>query len=249
MFTNRRASMRQGDRTHPHAPARDRLLDALGLDYSAARRATYAVIAGRSEPCHWDRAVLDADGQIQRCARLRELKAKVERFAHSRGAHRSAIDSFDRIICALAGGEATVNAVANEAHALASEVFLKHVVQLLADDVDRFHSGLELQRAAADLDSNAAKPAREQLTLIRIFEDLRGRGYDAVRRASRRDLDALEPQLLFDPHRAVAGVDQGVVEHGLLDLGQEQVGMRSLRARQPVDQPFGPKVWKLRLIS
>jgi hypothetical protein len=38
--------------------------------------------------------------------------------------------------------------------------------------------------------SNAAKPAREQLTLIRIFEELRGRGYeggyDAVRRYAKR---------------------------------------------------------------
>jgi hypothetical protein len=37
---------------------------------------------------------------------------------------------------------------------------------------------------------NAAKTAREQLTLIRIFEELRGRGYDggydAVRRDARR---------------------------------------------------------------
>jgi transposase len=37
---------------------------------------------------------------------------------------------------------------------------------------------------------NAVKPAREQLTLIRIFEELRGRGYDggydAVRRYARR---------------------------------------------------------------
>jgi transposase len=37
---------------------------------------------------------------------------------------------------------------------------------------------------------NAAKPVREQLTLIRVFEELRGRGYDggydAVRRYSRR---------------------------------------------------------------
>src|SRR5580704_16512239 len=34
--------------------------------------------------------------------------------------------------------------------------------------------------AAADelLESNAAKPAREQLTLIRIFEEFRERGYD-----------------------------------------------------------------------
>jgi transposase len=40
------------------------------------------------------------------------------------------------------------------------------------------------------LDANAAKAAREQLTLIRLFEDLRGRGYgggyDAVRRYARR---------------------------------------------------------------
>jgi transposase len=40
------------------------------------------------------------------------------------------------------------------------------------------------------LDANSAKPTREQLTLIRLFEDLRGRGYgggyDAVRRYARR---------------------------------------------------------------
>src|SRR6202140_3021161 len=40
------------------------------------------------------------------------------------------------------------------------------------------------------LEGNAAKPAREQLTLIRIFEELRGRGYDgtydALRRYARR---------------------------------------------------------------
>lgn len=45
----------------------------------------------------------------------------------------------------------------------------------------------ELDRLLA---ANAAKPAREQLTLIRIFEDLRDRGYDggydAVRRYARR---------------------------------------------------------------
>src|SRR6266403_1777453 len=52
----------------------------------------------------------------------------------------------------------------------------------------------KLGRWAADLDgllaANAAKSAREQLTLIRIFEELRGRGYDggydAVRRYARR---------------------------------------------------------------
>src|SRR5205809_4100555 len=45
----------------------------------------------------------------------------------------------------------------------------------------------ELDALLAD---NAVKPAREQLTLIRIFEELRGRGYDggydAVRRYARR---------------------------------------------------------------
>src|SRR6516165_7938746 len=39
-------------------------------------------------------------------------------------------------------------------------------------------------------ESNSAKPAREQLTLIRIFEEFRGRGYDggydALRRYARR---------------------------------------------------------------
>src|SRR6202163_4448811 len=40
----------------------------------------------------------------------------------------------------------------------------------------------KLGRWTADLEEllagNAVKPAREQLTLIRIFEELRGRGYD-----------------------------------------------------------------------
>src|SRR3954471_17475597 len=52
----------------------------------------------------------------------------------------------------------------------------------------------KLGRWTAELDelltSNAAKAAREQLTLIRVFEELRGRGYDggydAVRRYARR---------------------------------------------------------------
>src|ERR1700689_4950701 len=52
----------------------------------------------------------------------------------------------------------------------------------------------KLGRWAAELDGllagNAAKSAREQLTLIRVFEELRGRGYDggydAVRRYARR---------------------------------------------------------------
>src|SRR5580693_9781080 len=52
----------------------------------------------------------------------------------------------------------------------------------------------KLGRWTAELDelleSNAAKPAREQLTLIRIFEEFRERGYDggydALRRYARR---------------------------------------------------------------
>src|SRR5499427_6789306 len=40
----------------------------------------------------------------------------------------------------------------------------------------------KLDRWAADLDDllagNATKPAREQLSLIRVFEELRGRGYE-----------------------------------------------------------------------
>ena len=46
---------------------------------------------------------------------------------------------------------------------------------------------IDLENALA---ANGAKPVREQLTLIRIFEELRGRGYDggydAVRRYARR---------------------------------------------------------------
>src|SRR4051812_16534208 len=48
----------------------------------------------------------------------------------------------------------------------------------------------KLGRWTADLDDlltgNAAKPAREQLTLIRIFEELRDRGYDGGYDAGRR---------------------------------------------------------------
>src|SRR6266576_2484080 len=52
----------------------------------------------------------------------------------------------------------------------------------------------KLGRWTAELDDmlegNATKPFREQLTLIRVFEELRGRGYDggydAVRRYARR---------------------------------------------------------------
>ena len=52
-------------------------------------------------------------------------------------------------------------------------------------------------------------------------------------------LKALQAQLLLDPQRTVAGMDECVVEHGLLDLGRDPVGMRSAWSGQPVDQPFG----------
>src|ERR1700728_2237571 len=48
------------------------------------------------------------------------------------------------------------------------------------------------------LESNAAKPAREQLTLIRIFEEFRERGYDGGYDAPRRyasKCDAAMPQV------------------------------------------------------
>lgn len=57
--------------------------------------------------------------------------------------------------------------------------------------------------------------------------------------AARRDLEAPKPQFLLDAQRAVAGMRQRMVEHGLLDLGRHPVGMRSPGAGQPVDQPLG----------
>ena len=85
----------------------------------------------------------------------------------------------------------------------------------------------KLGRWTAELDdllsSNAAKPAREQLTLIRIFEELRGRGheggYDAVRRYAGRWVPQdghLTSSLDFQDARKVR--DQGVVQE-LRQLG------------------------------
>ena len=53
------------------------------------------------------------------------------------------------------------------------------------------------------------------------------------------DLDALQHQLLGNPHRPVAGMFQGVVEDGLLDLGRYPVGMLASGAGQTVDQAVG----------
>jgi len=58
--------------------------------------------------------------------------------------------------------------------------------------------------------------------------------------AARRDLDALQHQFVGDPQRAVAGVLQGVVENGPLDIPGYPVGVRPARAGQPVDQPRRP---------
>ena len=74
----------------------------------------------------------------------------------------------------------------------------------------------KLGRWTSELDAlladNAANPAREQLTLIRIFEELRGRGYDgsylAVPRYGRRAKEcgettaAADAPLTFAPGEA-----------------------------------------------
>ena len=61
----------------------------------------------------------------------------------------------------------------------------------------------KLGRWTSDLDelltSNAGKPAREQLTLIRIFEELHGRGFEATARRDRRDADRSSLQHLHAP--------------------------------------------------
>ena len=44
-----------------------------------------------------------------------------------------------------------------------------------------------------------------------------------------RDLDALEAQFLLDAHRAVARMDECMIEHGLLlDLGRARLGCSPL---------------------
>lgn len=53
------------------------------------------------------------------------------------------------------------------------------------------------------------------------------------------DLEALQPQFLFDPERAMAGMGEGVIEDRGLDLGRDPVRVRTLGAGQPVDQPLG----------
>src|SRR6266849_3073801 len=58
--------------------------------------------------------------------------------------------------------------------------------------------------------------------------------------ASGRHLNALEPELLLNPGRAVAGIRERMVEDRLLDLGRDPVRMWSLGAGQPIDQPLGP---------
>jgi hypothetical protein len=52
-------------------------------------------------------------------------------------------------------------------------------------------------------------------------------------------LYALQAQFLLDSHRAMAGMNQRMVEYGLLDLGGDPVGVRSPRAGKAVDQPLG----------
>jgi hypothetical protein len=45
--------------------------------------------------------------------------------------------------------------------------------------------------------------------------------------AAGRDLDALQLQFLLDPHRAVAGIHQRMVKHGLFDLRRDLARVRS----------------------
>jgi hypothetical protein len=52
-------------------------------------------------------------------------------------------------------------------------------------------------------------------------------------------MDAAQHQLLGDPHRAVTGVGQGMIEDRRLDLGGHSVGMRPLGAGRAVEQPIG----------
>ena len=62
------------------------------------------------------------------------------------------------------------------------------------------------------------------------------------RRRARRPTTTWMPaqaQLLLDPHRAVAGMRQRMVEHRLLDLGRAPGWDAALGAGQPVDQRLG----------
>ena len=53
------------------------------------------------------------------------------------------------------------------------------------------------------------------------------------------DLDAAQHELLGDPHRAVAGVGEGMIEDRRLDLGRHSVGVRSPSTGQAVEQSIG----------
>ena len=74
------------------------------------------------------------------------------------------------------------------------------------------------------LASNAAKSAREQLTLIRLFEELQGRGYDggydAVRRYARRwsKIHGASAAAAYVPLSFSPGEAYQFDSHGLLDV-------------------------------
>ena len=57
--------------------------------------------------------------------------------------------------------------------------------------------------------------------------------------AAGADLDVAERQLVRHPHRAVAGMLQGVGEDRVLDLGRHRVRVRPLRPLDLVDQAGG----------
>ena len=92
------------------------------------------------------------------------------------------------------------------------------------------------------LSSNGNKPSRERLTLIRIFEELRGLGYeggyDAVRRfapvARARATSATGDSVLVTLHRA-ATTDDDATLRTVVD------GLVALSARRPVVLPLHPR--------
>src|SRR6267142_1259797 len=70
------------------------------------------------------------------------------------------------------------------------------------------------------LAGNSIKPSREQLTLIRIFEELRGRGYDggydAVRRYARAYPRETQ-EMVFDAHDRAFALFKGTCGRGIYD--------------------------------
>ena len=54
------------------------------------------------------------------------------------------------------------------------------------------------------------------------------------------DVDAFKAKLLLHVDSSMAGVGEGMVEDGLLDLGGDAIEMRIICSRQAVDEGLGP---------